>query len=167
MDSFQFLPRLISKFYQIQEIKTDLPIPFTPLQKSLRDCRFTLVTSAGIYDKRDQAPFNTEREKKEPIWGDPSFRVIPTDIPQDQVGVSHLHYNPAAVMEDINVLLPITRMQEIARTGRIGSLADSAYSFMGYQGFPANTKSWQEIFAPQVIENMQSESVDCVLLTPA
>lgn len=167
VDSFKFLPRLIATFYQMQEGDAELPIPWTPLLKPLAGSRFALVTSAGIYDKRSQAPFNLEREKKEPTWGDPTYRVIATDIPQSQVGVSHLHYNTAAAMEDINILLPINRMKELAATGRIGSLADSAYSFMGYQGYPPNTKSWKEVYAPQVIDQMRKEAVDCVLLTPA
>jgi D-proline reductase (dithiol) PrdB len=166
VDSFKFLPRLIATFYQMQEGEAELPIPWTPLRKPLQACRFALVTSAGMYDKRSQEPFNLERERREPTWGDPSFRVISADIPQSKVGISHLHYNPIAAMEDINILLPLDRMKEMVAGGRIGSLAHSAYSFMGYQGYPPSTKSWKEVYAPQVIKNMRAEGVDCVMLIP-
>jgi hypothetical protein len=83
------------------------------------------------------------------------------------LGVSHLHYNPKSVLEDINVLLPIGRFVELQDEGLIKGLAKSAYSFMGYQGFPPNTEAWQATYGPAVAKKMRSEAVDCVLLTPA
>jgi D-proline reductase (dithiol) PrdB len=167
VDSFKFLPRLIGLVYEMTDQQPEYPIPWTPLAKPISDCKFALITSGGLYHKGVQPPFDIEREKKDPTWGDPSFRVIPSDIPQHEVGVSHLHVNPDPVMKDINVLLPFDRFYKFAEEGRIGDLAEDGYSFMGYQGYPPDPSAWKEDFAPQVIEKLKTEQVDCVLLTPS
>ncbi len=167
VDSFKFLPRLIATFYQMTKREPQYPIPWTPLPRAISKCKFGLITSGGLYHKGVEPPFDLERELHEPSWGDPSFRTIPTNIRQEEVGVSHLHVNTRYVQEDLNVLLPLQRFQELAAEGTIGGLAKNAYSFMGYQGFPPNTTAWEESYAPQVIDKLKQESVDCVLLTPS
>ncbi|RME87672.1 MAG: hypothetical protein D6770_08820 [Anaerolineae bacterium] len=167
VDSFKYLPPLITRYYKLTRVETELPIPWTPLARPLEECRFGLVTSAGLYHKGYEPPFDVEREKREPTWGDPTFRTIPIDIPQGEVGVSHLHINTRDVLEDINIILPIHRFRELEAEGRIGSLAKEAYSFMGYQGVPASTKAWREVYGPQVAKRLKDQGVDCVFLTPA
>jgi D-proline reductase (dithiol) PrdB len=112
-------------------------------------------------------PFDIEREKKDPTWGDPSFRIIPASSQQDQVRVSHLHYNPEDVLKDFNILLPIDRFRELAANGEICGLASEHYSFMGFQGYPPDAALWQSEFGPQIASRMKAEDVQCVLLTPA
>lgn len=167
VDSFKFLPRLIATFYQMTEVQPQLPIPWTPLLRPPSECVFGLVTSGGLYQKGVELPFDLDREKAEPTWGDPTFRVIPKNISQAEVGASHLHINTQDVLEDINILLPIHRFQELADEEAIGGLADQNYSFMGFQGYPQNTTDWQETYGPQAAERFKGEGVDCVLLTPA
>ncbi|MGD8457315.1 MAG: glycine/sarcosine/betaine reductase selenoprotein B family protein [Anaerolineales bacterium] len=167
VDSFKFLPRLIAIFYQATEVQPRQPIPWTPLEKPLTECVFGLVTSGGLYHKDVEPPFDLEREKSEPTWGDPSYRTIPRDISQSDVGVSHLHINPEDVLADFNILLPIHRFHELAEDGVIGGLAEQNYSFMGFQGYPPDTTEWGEVYGPQVAELFKSEGVACVLLTPA
>ena len=167
IDSFKFLPRLIAAFYQLTDRQPELPIPWTPLSCPLAECKFGLVTSGGLYHRGAEPPFDLEREKREPTWGDPTFRRLPTDIRQEQVGASHLHLNLRDVLEDFNILLPIRRFQELAAAGRIGGLASHAYSFMGYQGFPPDTTAWQKRYGPQLAEELKAEGVRGVLLVPA
>jgi len=167
VDSFKFLPRIISAIYEMTEREPELPIPWTPLPGPLADCNFGLITSGGLYHEGVEPPFDLEREQAEPTWGDPTFRTIPSNIPQDELGVSHLHTNPQGVKDDINVLLPIHRFQELTAEGRIQSLAQNAYSFMGFQGYPPDANTWQEIYGPQAAEKLKAEKVDCVLLTPS
>jgi hypothetical protein len=167
VDSFRYLPRLIAAFYRMTERKPEYPIPWTPLRRDLDRCRFGLITSAGLYQKGVESPFDLEREKLEPTWGDPTYRTIPVGIRADQVGISHLHLNTEDLASDINIQLPIHRFLELAEEKRIGSLASKAYSFMGYQGFPPDTSAWEGIYAPQVAEGLKAESADCVFLTPA
>ena len=167
VDSFKFLPRLITFLYQAIERETLLPIPWTPLKKPLSESRFALITTGGLYDAGASEPFDLARERTEPTWGDPSYRPIRRDVRQENIRVSHLHINPAAPEADINVLLPINRFAELAADGTIGSVAETHYSFMGFQGYPADTTAWEETYAPEVIQRMKDEAVDCVLLTPA
>jgi hypothetical protein len=84
-----------------------------------------------------------------------------------EVGVGHHHINKRDVLEDMNILLPIQRFAELVVEGRIGGLAEHAYSFMGYQGMPADVTAWREVHGPQVADRLLAEEVDCVLLTTA
>ena len=167
VDSFKYLPRLIAAFYQTTEVSQSRPIPWTPLPRPLQECTFGLVTSAGLYHKGVDPPFDLEKEKQTPTWGDPTFREIPLDIPQSELGASHLHINTAAVLTDINVLLPVNRFQELSDQGVIGGVAKHHYAFMGYQGFPPDTSEWSDKYGPEVADRFKAQNVDCVLLTPA
>jgi D-proline reductase (dithiol) PrdB len=167
VDSFMYLPRVIAAYYQMTDRQPELPIPWTPLPRPIPSCRFGLVTSGGLYHRGVEPPFDVEREKQEPTWGDPTYRTIPSDIEQSELGASHLHINTRDVLEDVNILLPIRRFQELDAEGGIGGVAKHAYSFMGYQGFPPDTRAWREAYGPQVAERLRAEDVACVLLTPA
>jgi len=167
VDSFQYLPRIIATFYQMTEREPEYPIPWTPLPRPISECKFSLVTSGGLYYKDIEPPFDLDRERDQPTWGDPSYRTIPTSIPQSEIGVSHLHFNTEDVLQDVNILLPIRHFQEMIVEGKVGTLAEHAYSFMGFQGFPPNTTEWHQTYAPEVAKKMKAEAVDCVFLTPA
>lgn len=167
VDSFKFLPRLITAFYKNQQPPVEGKIPWTPLLKPLAECRLSLITTAGLYRQDFQPPFNTEREQAEPMWGDSSYRSIPTDSSPERIGVSHLHINPQPIQQDLNVVLPLQRMRELANEGVIGGLATQAFSLMGYQGFPPNPHAWLEHSAPQIAVTLKPESVDALILTPA
>jgi len=167
VDSFKFLPRVIAAYYKMTDRQPDMPIPWTQLQKPLSECKFGLVTTAGIYHRLNDSPFDVEREKHEPTWGDPTFRILPATLKTEEVGVSHLHINPNNILEDFNIQLPIHRFQELLVNEEIGGIADHAYSFMGFQGFPPDTSAWENEFGPQVAEAFKSEGVDCIFLTPA
>jgi len=166
VDSFKYLPRLIAMFYKMTKRQPELPIPWTPLTHPLAECKFGLVTTGGLYQVGVEPPFDIERERREPRWGDPTFRVIPSNIQKDDLGVSHLHISTQPIRDDFNVVLPIHRFHELMREGKIGGLAAHAYSFMGFQGFPPDARAWQETYGPQVAEKLRHEEVNCVLLTP-
>src|SRR4030095_12523265 len=78
VDGFRFLPPGLKAWIRSFIPRGDFtgPIPWTPLAKPLRQATMGLVTSAGISLKTDP-PFDMEREKREPTWGDRSFREIP------------------------------------------------------------------------------------------
>ena len=166
VDSFKFLPRLIALFYESSERSPDFPIPWTPLNRPLTESKFGLVTSGGLYHKGVEPAFDLERERKEPEWGDPTFRRLPNNISSEKIGVSHLHINNEMAEKDINILLPIDRFSELIDAGKIAGISEYAYSFMGYQGYPPNTSEWEQIYGPQVAEELKEDGVDCVLLTP-
>ena len=106
VDSFKYLPRLIAAFYQMTDRQPQLPIPWTPLTRPLPDCKFGLVTSGGLYHKGVEPPFDVAREKKEPTWGDPTYRTLPAEIRQAEVGASHLHLNTRDVWRTLTFYCP-------------------------------------------------------------
>ncbi len=163
VDSFKWMPRSIAGFYQAMQIPAPEGTPWTPLGKPIEECRFALVTSAGLYVKGEQPPFDLERERREPAWGDPTYRAIPSDVRQEQIGVAHLHINTEDIEEDVNIVLPSHRFRELASAGEVGSVADHHYSFMGFQ---QDNSEWRERYGPEVAQRMVEEEVDAALLTP-
>lgn len=165
VDGFRFLPPGLKAW-----VKTFIPdaeypgtIPWTPLTRPLSQTTFTLVTSAGISLKKDP-PFDMERERKEIFWGDRSYRIIPRGTTENDIDVNHLHINTKYIQEDINVMLPLSRMSELEQEGKIGRLAPSSFSFYGYQW--KNNDFLKEAIEP-ISTHMKTEKVEAVLLTPA
>jgi D-proline reductase (dithiol) PrdB len=109
-------------------------------------------------------PFDVEREKREPRWGDPTSREIPANAGQADIDVNHLHINTGYIKQDINVILPLNRFAEFAEEGLIGRLAPTCYSFYGFQLDP---RELLQKTLPKVVEKMHREEVDAVVLTPA
>ncbi|MGD0115758.1 MAG: glycine/sarcosine/betaine reductase selenoprotein B family protein [Dehalococcoidia bacterium] len=162
VDSFKWMPPSLANYYRKMRFE-QTPVPWTPLRKPLSECRFSLLSTAGAYVKGQQEPFDLERERREPFWGDPTYRAIPRDVSQEQIGVAHLHINTSDLETDINVALPIHRFLELEASGEIGSLAPTSYSVMGYQ---LSNDEWRERFGPEIAVRMKSEGVDCAFLTP-
>lgn len=165
VDGFRFMPPTLRAWLKKDIPETDYrgEIPWTPLKKPVSRTMFSLMTSAGINLKADP-PFDMEREKREPFWGDPTHREIPRDTSQDQIDANHLHVDTSFIKEDINVILPITRFAEFEREGLIGSLAPTCYSFYGYQH---DFTVLMEITMPKVAAKMHDEGVEAIVLTPA
>lgn len=139
------------------------PIPWTPVTKPLASSRVALLTTAGISMQGD-APFDMDGERKRPTWGDPTFRKLRADATGESVDVNHLHIDTSFIKADINVALPLDRLRELVAEGRVGSMAGTHYSTMGYQG--ADTRVLENETAPQIAENMKREHVDLALLAP-
>ena len=165
VDGFRFLPPSLAAWIRslIPEEEFKGNIPWTPLSKPLNKTNFTLITSAGISLKTDP-PFDMEREKREAVWGDRSFRSIPRDATAADIDVNHLHINKDFILQDINVILPLARMKELEKEGIIGRLAPTAYSFYGFQW--QSTEFLTEAIQP-IAEKMREEGVEAVILTPA
>jgi D-proline reductase (dithiol) PrdB len=166
VDGFHFLPPSLAAWIRKTIPETDFagPIPWAPLRQPLARTAFALVTSAGIRLRSD-APFDMEREKREPTWGDRSHRRIPKDpARRSEIAVDHLHINPDYILQDINVMLPIDRMAELEREGAIGGLAETHYAFYGFQW--ESTEFVETAIAPMAAQ-MAREKVQAALLTPA
>ncbi len=165
VDGFRFLPpglaAWVRKFIPDEEFKGF--IPWTPLAKPLSQTTLALVTSAGISLKTDHS-FDMEREKKEAVWGDRSYRTIPRGAAEKDIEVNHLHIKTSYIKQDINVILPLTRMAEFEEEKIIGRLAPTAYSFYGFQW--QNTDFLKEAIEP-ISRRMKAEKVEAVLMTPA
>jgi len=165
VDGFRFLPPGLKAWVQtfIPEEEFKGSIPWMPMSKPLNQTTMALVTSAGISLKSDP-PFDMEREKREPLWGDRSFRMIPRGTTEKDIDVNHLHINTSYIKGDLNVMLPLARMAEFVKENIIGRLAPTAYSFYGFQW--QNTDFLSESIDP-ISRKMRLEGVEAVLLTPA
>lgn len=137
-------------------------IPFTPLKKPLRECTVALISTAGIA-RSDDRPFDQEGERRNPWWGDPSFRRIPLATSEQDVRIYHLHIDPKYGEEDLDVLLPMRRLAELASEGVVGRPAPTHYSFMGYI---LDTTELMDTSAPAIAASLHEEQVDAVALVP-
>ena len=165
VEGFRFMPPSLSAWFS-KDIPTEEfndYIPWTPLKKPLSETTFSLMTSAGI-SLRTDPPFDVEREKREPAWGDPTRREIPKTATEADINANHLHINTDYIKQDMNVMLPLARFREFETDGIIGRLAPTCYSYYGFQLDP---KILLEETMPKVASKMQDEDVEAVLLTPA
>ena len=164
-NGFRFLPPSLGAWIQsyIEKGRFEGSIPWTPLPKALNELTFSMITSAGINHKSDP-PFDMEREKREPTYGDRSYRKIPRDTRSTDIDVNHLHINTNYIKEDINVILPLARMAEFEAEEIIGRLAPTAYS---YYGFQLESDEFLTTAILPMAEQMKEEDVEVVLLTPA
>jgi len=163
MDSYRFLDfaaRQVMKAWAARQ-KPGV-IPFTPLPKPLPDCTVALVTTAGVA-RNDDRPFDQEGERRNPWWGDPSFRTIPLGTTERDVRLYHLHIDPRFGEADLDVVLPMRRLSELASKGMVGRVARTHYSIMGYILEPTELV---ETTAPAIAERMHAEGVDAAALVP-
>lgn len=163
IDSYRWLPRSMAAYYQALEVPQADLIPFTPLEKPLEATRFAAITTGGVHLTSDQ-PFDLERERQEPTWGDPTFRVLPADVSTEDVAISHLHYNRDDALDDLDVVFPVPLLRSLADTGTIGDITPRHYSFMGFQLDPTELL---ERHLPRVVEHLREDAAEAVILTPA
>ena len=138
-------------------------IPFAPLAKPLQDCTVALVTTAGV-SRNDDRPFDQEGERRNPWWGDPTFRAIPLGTTEKDVRLYHLHIDSRFGAADLDVVLPMRRLTELADEGVVLRPAPTHYSLMGYILEPSELV---EKTTPAIVERMHAEGVDAAALVPA
>jgi hypothetical protein len=131
-----FLANMLGK--SIPEEPSHAPIPWTAFEKPLSGAKVSLLSTAGISMKDDE-PFDMEFERQHPTRGDSSFRRLRADATSGQIEANHLHIE-------------------------VGSLADTHYSIMGFQG--SDSSQLENESAPAIAEIMKSEEVDLALLAP-
>jgi hypothetical protein len=165
VDSYRFLPRSFLPMYvdaqpldgEDDEVWAD----FTP---RLAGARIALLTSAGLYLKDGQSPFDADRERREPTWGDPTHRVLPSDVTTAAVGMTHLHVNNDDILADHNVALPTDVLAELVSEGVVGAQTTHHVSVMGYQ--QAGLDVWRRETAPAIASQLREDGADGVVLAP-
>ena len=164
LDSYRFLDfasRQVMKAWAARQWAG--VIPFTPLAKPLSECTVALVSTAGVA-RNDDRPFDQEGERRNPWWGDPSFREIPLGTRECDVRLYHMHIDPRFGQADLDVVLPMRRLTELAQEGIVRQPAARHYSIMGFILEPdvlvAET-------APSIVERMRADGVDAAALVPA
>ena len=135
------------------------PLPWTPLQKPLSQCRLGLVSTAGL-SAPGQEPFDKKMK-----GGDPAFREIPANIDVQTLIENHRSkaWDHRGLGEDRNVGFPIDRVRELVESGRIDSTSSRFFSFMGSVTAPGRMVRDS---VPRVAEIFLEEEVDVALLVP-
>ncbi len=148
--------RLFLKLYRWRRIE---PVPWTPLEKPLAQCRLALVSSAGFV-LRNQPPFDESIR-----GGDPSFRDIPSDVDVADLVDTHRSesFDHGGLRRDPNLALPVDRVRELAEAGRIGSVNQRHLSFMGSI---TATRRLVRHTAPEAARRLRDDAVDVALLVP-
>lgn len=114
--------------------------------------RVAIVTTAGLHRRSDR-PF---------VMGSVDYRVLPGNSTSDLVS-THIspNFDRSGFAEDLNLVLPLDRLHELADRAVIGSVADYHYSFMGAAQIEKLEPSARELAA-----HLQADGVNGVLLVP-
>jgi D-proline reductase (dithiol) PrdB len=166
IDSYRFLDfatRQILKAWVKRAAQETHSIPWASLAKPLSQCTIALITTAGVA-RCDDTPFDQEGERQNPWWGDPSYRVIPQGTTEREVRLYHMHIDTRFGQEDLDVVLPMRRLAELAREGVVGRPADAHFSIMGYQ---LRSEVLENETAPAITRELKARAVDAVALVPA
>jgi D-proline reductase (dithiol) PrdB len=166
VDSFRFLPRSFRPYYEGRG-----PFPgeeepvWAQFGKRLQDSRIVLLTSAGLYLKQTQPPFDVERERANPEWGDPTWRSIPSGAEPEDLAVAHLHINDEDLLADPEIALPSHLLQQLAAERVIGSATPEHLSVMGYQ--ERSLAGWRDKTAQELVARLREQAADGLILAPA
>jgi len=113
--------------------------------------RVAIVSTAAV-SRRGERPFS---------WLARDYRVIgkhDRDLVMTHVAVE---YDRTAWQQDLNTIIPLDRLEEMAQAGEIGSVAEEHYTFMGAADPVDMEKSAREVAA-----RMKQDGVDTVFLVP-
>ena len=165
IDSYRFLDyatRQIIKAWVQRETQTARSIPWAPLTKPLSRCTVALLSTAGVACNDDK-PFDQEGERQNPWWGDPSYRLIPLGATEKDVRLYNMHIDTRFGEADLDVVLPMRRLQELASEGTIGQPAHVHFSIVGYQLRPDVLENET---APAIARELETHGVDAAALIP-
>jgi D-proline reductase (dithiol) PrdB len=165
IDSFKYLSptsTAIIRMLIARGLGSSEPIPWTSLSRPQSEATVALVSTAALSMKTDVL-FDTESERANPWWGDPSYRILPRTATERDIIASHLHIENAYLLQDLDVALPLRRLDELVRAGFVGRVAPSHYSFQGYLLDPTEFLTTS---GPAMVEQMKREAVDAVVFVP-
>jgi hypothetical protein len=127
-------------------------VPFTPLAKPLAEARIGLVTTAGLPKPADPMKAMLYRRELYANTSAPPPSALYTD---------DLFWDKQAThKKDVDSFLPLNRLSECARQGRIGSASPRFY------GVPTDYSQARTIhlYGPQILHWCCEDHVDAVVL---
>jgi len=132
----------------------EFPNPAFVTPVPLAQAKVAIVTSAALHRASDTAF----------AQNDTSYRSIPREARDLVLGHWSPNFDRAGFTEDLNVVFPIDRLEELATQRVIGSVADRHYSFAGNQ--PDDLATIIHDSGPAAAAELKADGVDVVLLTP-
>lgn len=121
--------------------------------KPLSEMRVAMISSAGIH------PRGTPNF----AGGEAGHRTIPADTAPGDIVMSHVsvNFDRTGFRQDVNTVLPMEPLAELAEEGIIGSVAPNHYSFMG-----ATAPEAMEDEARALAKKLHADGVDAAILLP-
>ncbi len=132
--------------------------PLTTVKRALPMLNLGLVTSAGAYIE-GMEPFDISSRD-----GDLNFLEIPIEVDAADMRYAARGYDPAAVIEDRNVQVPIDRLREYEANAVIGRLNPAWWSISSH--IPNALRVADEL-APKLAARLHRYEVHAALLIPA
>ena len=122
--------------------------------KPLAESKIALLTTTGMH-RREDPPF---------VPGALDYRLIPGDVDPADLVLAHVspNWDRTGMQADVNVVLPIDRLRELAEAGEIGHVAQWHYSVMGGLPYPDQL----EPSAREMGRLMKQEGVGAIVLCP-
>jgi len=136
----------------IEELQPpDIKSPAWTIPVPKKERKVAVISTAAV-SKRGDKPFS---------WLARDYRAIgknDRDLVMTHVAVE---YDRTAWQLDLNSIIPFDRLEEMAKEGEIGSVAEQHYTFMG----AADPRDMEKA-ALEVASKMRQEAVDTVFLVP-
>ena len=130
-------------------------IPFTPLARPLAECRVGLITSSEMAVRGEAPPVADDDPLRDPY-------CLPSDTPVDRLYSRKTAYDRfATTLDDVDAYLPLTRLRELAASGRIGSLAPRFQSVFSQY----SQRKTLGADAPRILGWLREDRVDVAVLT--
>jgi D-proline reductase (dithiol) PrdB len=130
-------------------------IPFIPLAKPLAECRVGLITSSEMAMRDEPPPVADDDPLRDPY-------SLPSDTPVARLYSRKTAYDRfATTLDDVDAYLPLTRLRELAASGRIGSLAPRFQCVFSQY----SQRKTLGVDAPRVLEWLREDRVDVAVLT--
>jgi hypothetical protein len=134
-------------------------VPFTPLDKPLRECKIGMLSTSELAVR-----FDPETED-DPIVeeGFRSIYCIDRGTPIEKLYSRTSSFDAAATsLEDVNSFFPISAAEAALAAGRIGELPDRWYG--AYNNYSQRKVLEEE--APKVLELCRADEIEAIVLVP-
>lgn len=132
--------------------------PWTPLTKPLSECTVAMLVSGGI-SHCSAVPFDADARN------DHRVDAIDPDEATDQYQIHDSYYDHADADRDLNCLLPVDRLRELADAGEIGAVAKRHWS--GFMGRIYNRSKVLGETGPAFADALHEDGVDLLIAIPA
>ena len=132
--------------------------PLHRLTKPLSECTVSLLVSGGV-STCAMPPFNPDARN------DHRLDPIAPDTDANDFQIHDSYYDHSDADADINCILPLQRLQELAAEGEIGAIAPRLWS--GFMGRIYNRTKVIEESGPAFVDALIDDEVDLLVAAPS
>lgn len=143
--------------FTLKHVSPHDALPEHTLNKPLSECKVSLLTSAGAHLKSDK-PFDVDNPN-----GDHTIRVIPGDIDEHALNITHIYYDTQHAKVDPSIMFPINQLNRCVTEGMIHTVSNKN---IGLNGGILDTTLVESESIPKVTQALSEDQVDVALLVP-